>query len=431
MDYNTYNSPFTNRYGSDEMRTIFSDHSRHYLWRQLWTVLAEAQSIQGIPITMEQIDELRRAATEEPIDYSKVAEFEAITHHDVVAHIKEFETHCPKAKGIIHLGATSCYVTDNADMLLIRLALESIITKLEFLIVNLAVMAEKYGAVTIVGRTHLQRAQMTTMGKRICMWINDFDLAHDQMCFTHDQLALLGFKGAVGAQNSAKTMFNDDRTKADYIDKFIGDKFGMDVLMIAGQTYTRIFDSMVANALSLMAQAMSKMATDIRLMSAIGEMYEHFSDGQVGSSAMPYKRNPINCEKVCGLARFVITTSQNMAITTATQWLERTLDDSSNRRITLPEIFLAADECIITMQNVVEHLEVNESKCFEHMAEHAKYAALEDDVILQTLAGKNRMDAHEEAINSDGIKNAMANSGYAYKQTMEYIENIYKKYDPD
>lgn len=426
----TYKSPFTDRYGSKEMRAIWSDYNRHTLWRQLWTTLAEAESMQGLPITKEQVDELRAAST--IIDYNKVAEFEAVTHHDVVAHIKEYATHCATAGGIIHLGATSCYVTDNADMLLMKVASEVIVERLQYLIVQLGMLAEKYAPITVVGRTHGQRAQLTTMGKRICLWINDLDLAHDNLCYAHDQLALLGFKGAVGAQNSSKTLFNDDRTKADAVDQYIGEHFGMDVLMIAGQTYSRIFDSMIANALSIVAQGMCKMATDIRLMAMTGEMYEDFSKGQVGSSAMPYKRNPINCEKVCGLSRFIIATSQNMAMTTATQWMERTLDDSSNRRITLPEIFLATDECLITLQKIFENIHVNQNRCIDLVHEHARYAALEDDVIEKTLAGGDRMEAHEEAVNSTkGSQQYSHNSGYAYKQTMDYIEAIYKKYDPD
>lgn len=425
MDERQYNSPFSTRYGSKEMRHTFSDYHRHMTWRKLWLVLAEAQKHCGIPITDQQIEEMK-AVTD--IDYNKVAEYEKETLHDVMAHIMEFSDRCPTAKNIIHLGATSCYVTDNADMILMHEAMQILRDKLKHIVLVLAAMADDRRDVPIVGRTHLQRAQLTTVGKRICMWVNDLDIAYDMLCNAIDNTRLLGYKGATGSQASAKTLFDGDYNSAQYVDGYVSTVFEIKRSSITGQTYTRLYDSIIANALSILAQATTKMATDIRLMACFGEMYEGFSKGQVGSSAMPYKRNPITCEKVCGLSRHIICNAQNMATTAATQWLERTLDDSSNRRLSIPELFMAADEVLISIGKIIDRLTINVEECAKNVADHAKMASLEDDIIMRVLSGGNRQEEHQNAIYSEGSTSAHINTGFASEQVKNYCWHIRKKY---
>jgi adenylosuccinate lyase len=279
----------------------------------------------------------------------------------------------------------------------------------------------------ITGRTHLQRAQLTTIGKRICMWLNDVDIAYDAMTYAFNNIKLLGYKGATGSQASLKTMFNDYKYALN-IDHHIALKFGIPVTKIAGQTYTRLYDSIVANSLSLTAQAMCKMATDIRLMACFGEMYEHFGKKQIGSSAMPYKRNPINCEKICGLSRHVICNAQNMAFTASTQWLERTLDDSSNRRITIPELFITMDEILSTALNVITNMVVSLDTCESIAKDHAKMASLEDDIIKKVLNGGNRQEEHANMVHSIGSEDAHINTGFASEQVQEFCAYINDKY---
>lgn len=421
-----YISPFSDRYGSGGMRRIFSDNYRHSIWRRLWMELAVAQQECGINITDAQIGEMSNAIKN--IDYNKIAEYEAQTHHDVMAHIMEFSDHCPTAKNIIHLGATSCYVTDNADIILMRDGLDHLMTTTVEIIRLLTHRALETSNKPITGRTHLQRAQLTTIGKRICMWINDIDIAFDMLRYAHNHIKLLGYKGATGSQASLKTLFNNDYNCALHIDRHIGGIFDANVTQIAGQTYTRLYDSIVANALSMVAQATCKMATDIRLMACFGEMYEQFGDKQVGSSAMPYKRNPINCEKICGLSRYVICNSQNMAFTASTQWLERTLDDSSNRRVVIPELFIATDEILRTALNTVSHMTIDVGICREIAEDHAKMASLEDDIIKKVLNGGNRQEEHANMVHSGGSNDAHINTGFAYEQVLKFCTYINNKY---
>lgn len=423
---NTYVSPLSDRYGSDGMKYIFSDHHRHGIWRRLWLELAIAQKNAGINITDKQINEIHRAYTD-VIHYDKVAEYEAQTHHDVMAHIMEFSDHCPTAKNIIHLGATSCYVTDNADIILMREGLSHLLITMDGIIRILSNMAMACHDLPITGRTHLQRAQLTTIGKRICMWLNDIDIAYDAMVYAFNNIKLLGCKGATGSQASFKTMFGNYEC-AQYVDKHIAGVFNIPVTRIAGQTYTRLYDSIVANALSLTAQAMCKMATDIRLMACFGEMYEKFGEKQIGSSAMPYKRNPINCEKICGLSRHVICNAQNMAFTASTQWLERTLDDSSNRRITIPELFITTDEILKTALKVIANITINADKCEEIAIEHSNMASLEDDIIKKVLDGGNRQEEHANMVYSTGSEDAHINTGFASEQVQEFCTYINNKY---
>ena len=422
MDRNQYISPFMERYGTTQMRYIFSDKYRHKLWRELWFILAKAQHELDVNITREQLIEISRATTED-INYDNVAKYENETHHDVVAHLREFSDHCPDAKRILHLGATSCYITDNADILIMRDALNNVIVSLDNITNTLTSYAERYNNVPIVGKTHLQNAQLTTVGKRICMWINDFILDRQMINSTIDMLQMLGCKGATGSQSSLYTLFDGDYGKALRLDRSIGNHFCMDCMTIAGQTYTRKYDSMVANVLSQVAQSASKMATDIRLMSATGEMYENFDRKQVGSSAMPYKRNPITCEKVCGIARHVICNSQNMAITASTQWLERTLDDSSNKRIAMAELFLGISEILSSLSKIIIGLHINTDLCIRNAGEHAKMASLEDNIIRDVMAGGDRQELHKNAIWSKGSSNNVEiNTGFADKQVFKFLE---------
>jgi adenylosuccinate lyase len=426
MNREQYINPYMLRYGTTDMRYVFSDEYRHKLWRLLWYVLAEAQHKVGVSvITEEHLIEINNAMAED-INYDNADKYERETRHDVVAHLREFGDHCPNAKKILHLGATSCYVVDNADILIMRDALYLVKNMLELIIDKLVDIAREYQYIPIVGRTHLQKAQLTTVGKRICMWINDFYIDLNMIINTINNLGLLGCKGATGSQSSLYTLFDGDFDKATTIDVHIGNYFEMKCIAIAGQTYTRKYDSIVANTLSQIAQSASKMATDIRLMSATGEMYEGFGDGQVGSSAMPYKRNPINCEKICGIARSVICNSQNMAITASTQWLERTLDDSSNKRIVMPELFLGISEIMNTLLKVIDGLTVNIELCYENAKEHSKMASLEDDIIIKVMSGGDRQDAHKDAIYSNGSDNAEINIGFAEEQVELFLRRIGK-----
>lgn len=425
MDRDQYISPFTERYGTDDMRNIFSDKYRHRIWRELWYALAKAQYDLGVvAISAEQIHEIL-VARYDGIDYDNVAKYESETKHDVVAHLREFGDHCPTAKGILHLGATSCYITDNADIIIMRDALIKIYNELGRVIMGLSEHANSYKDVPIVGKTHLQNAQLTTVGKRICMWINDFTLDMHMLDNVMDMLKMLGCKGATGSQSSLNTLFNGNYDDTIALDDTICKQFGMPCMIIAGQTYTRKYDSIVANVLSQIAQSASKMATDIRLMSATGEMYEGFGKKQIGSSAMPYKRNPITCEKVCGIARHVICNSQNTAITTSTQWLERTLDDSSNKRIVMAELFLGTSEILKSLDWIVTNLNINTDLCTRNAEKHAKMASLEDDIIRNVMAGGDRQDAHKSAVWSNGSENAEVNTGFASKQVSRFLEENY------
>lgn len=426
MNRQNYTSPFMERYGTDDMRMIFSDRYRHGVWRELWYALALSQYKLGVNITKEQIEEIEQAMCED-INYDNARQYESETHHDIVAHLREFGDHCPTAKGILHLGATSCYISDNADIILMHKAMGYINYQLDIIVDKLSRLAMRYCNIPIVGRTHLQKAQLTTIGKRIAMWVNDFHIDRGILSDTMDVVKLLGCKGATGSQSSLYTLFDGDYHKALELDRLLSDYYGINCVDIAGQTYTRKYDSMVANMLSQIAQSASKMATDIRLMSAFGEMYEGFGKKQVGSSAMPYKRNPITCEKVCGISRYIICNSQNMAITASTQWLERTLDDSSNKRIAMAELFLSTSEILRCIESIADKLVVNTNVCIEHAIEHSKMASLEDDIIRDVMAGGDRQEGHKNAIWSDGSDNAQINTGFAHQQVVRFIMGEYNE----
>lgn len=425
MDRDSYISPFSERYGTEAMRHLFSDNLRHHIWRKLWYELAHGEHVLGAPITKDQVDEIYEALQED-IDYEAVAKYEKETHHDVVAHLMEFGDHCPTAKGILHLGATSCYITDNADIIIMRDALNVVQAELKAIITDLCKWAELYKSIPVVGRTHLQKAQLTTVGKRMCMWIQDLFIDYKSVTVAMENLRLLGCKGATGSQSSLYTLFWYDYEKACALDKLISIGFDIQApcLPISGQTYTRKIDSIIAGVLSQIAQSASKMATDIRLMSAFGEVYEGFDENQVGSSAMPYKRNPITCEKICGISRHIICNSMNTAITASTQWLERSLDDSSNKRITMAELFLGTSEVLKSMAKVVEDMTFDYDTCREHAEEHSKMASLEDDIIKKVMRGGDRLECHKSAIQSNGSDDAYVNTGFAIYQVEDFCKMV-------
>ena len=359
MDNEIYITPLSGRYASKEMNKIWSNNSKYSTWRKLWVALAETEKELGIDITDEQINEMK--ANIDNIDYEVVSKREKECRHDVMAHVYEFGTKCPKAKPIIHLGATSCYVTDNTDVILMNEALKIVKQKLVTVINNLKNFAEKYKATTCLGYTHFQPAQLTTVGKRATLWMQDLLEDLEELEFVQTRMKLLGCKGTTGTEESFMKLFKDEE-KVKQIDKKIAEKMGFDkVFAVSGQTYTRKLDSIVLNCLSGIAESASKFANDMRLLQHEKELEEPFEKGQIGSSAMAYKRNPMRSERINSLSRHVIALANDTKITSATQWLERTLDDSANKRICVPEAFLAIDAVLILYENITSGIVVYEN----------------------------------------------------------------------
>lgn len=395
MDHTRYHSPLESRYASKEMSYIFSDENRFSTWRFLWLKLAEAQRQLGLNITQEQIDEM--ANNLKNIDYEYAAKEEAKVRHDVMAHVHEFALRCPKAAGIIHLGATSCYVTDNTDIINIRNALDLLMPKLSRCIDRLSKFAEKYAQLPTLGLTHLQPAQLTTVGKRACLWIQDLLSVLNRMEYERDKLRFRGCKGTTGTQASFLELFNGDEEKVVKLDKLVTKLSGFDdALTISGQTYSRLTDVFILYVLAALGAAVHKIATDIRILCNFKEIEEPFEKSQIGSSAMAYKRNPMRCERSCSLARHIMALVNNVLNTQATQWMERTLDDSANRRITIAEAFLAADCILITMQNISEGLIVNDAVIKKHIDEELPFMATENIIMAMVKAGGDRQECHEK-----------------------------------
>ena len=331
----TYESPLASRYASKTMLHLFSPDMRYETWRRLWVALARAEHNLGLPVTQAQVDEL--AAHVSPIDYDVVAAREKEVRHDVMAHIYAYGLDAPGAKGIIHLGATSCYVTDNADLILYREALRYLERELKAAMRNLCEFADRYAAMPALAYTHYQPAQLTTIGKRASLWLQDLMLDLEEVQDTLRAFRFLGCRGTTGTEASFVELFDGDTAKIDEMNRQIAAEFGFDrCYPVCGQTYPRKLDSRILNVLSSICQSACRMATDIRLLQHDRQVEEPFEDKQIGSSAMPYKRNPMRCERICSLARYVIADAQNAPMTAMTQWLERTLDDSANRRISLP-----------------------------------------------------------------------------------------------
>jgi adenylosuccinate lyase len=394
MDRTLYDSPLNTRYASKAMSGLFSMDTRITTWRKLWVALAEAEMELGLPVTKEQVDELQ--AHIEPVNYDVAEKKEGEIRHDVMAHVFAYGEQCPKARGIIHLGATSCYVTDNADIIIYAQALDLVKTKLLAVIKRLTKFALEYKAVPQLGYTHLQPAQLVTVGKRACLWIQDLLLDVNDVTHVRKSMKLLGNKGTTGTQASFMELFDNDEGKVIELEKRIVAKMGFaSAYAVTGQTYPRKLDSSVVNALSGIAQSAHKFATDLRLLQHLREVEEPFEKGQVGSSAMAYKRNPMRSERICSLARHVIALQADPAMTAATQWLERTLDDSANRRIAIPEAFLCVDAILEIMANVAGGLVVYPKMIARNIEENLPFMATENIMMEAVKRGGDRQALHE------------------------------------
>lgn len=390
-----YESPFNLRYASKEMLYLFSPDKRYSTWRRLWVALAQAEHELGLPVSEEQIKELE--AHIDDIDYDVVAAKEKEIRHDVMAHVYAYGVKCPNAKGIIHLGATSCYVTDNADIIILREALQLIRQKILLVMEKLSEFALEYKALPTLGFTHFQPAQPVTVGKRACLWLHDLLMDLQDVDYVIGSLKLLGSKGTTGTQASFLSLFEGDHEKVKTLDRKIAEKMGFDdVYPVSGQTYSRKLDSRVLSVLSGIAQSASKCANDIRLLQGLGEIEEPFEKKQVGSSAMAYKRNPMRCERMTSLARNVIAMTVNPAMTESTQWLERTLDDSANRRISLPEAFLSTDAVLGIFANVTDGLVVYPKVIEKRLMENLPFMATENIMMEAVKRGGNRQELHEK-----------------------------------
>ena len=391
---NTYESPLNSRYASKEMQYIFSPDRKFTTWRKLWVALAESEMELGLPITQAQVDELK--AHIDDIDYDAARRHEERVRHDVMAHVHAYGDVCPNAKGIIHLGATSCYVTDNADVLMLRDAMQLIRAKLIEVMRRLSKFALEYKDLPCLGYTHLQPAQLTTVGKRACLWLQDLYMDLDELDDAMDALKLLGNRGATGTQVSFMELFDGDGEKVDELEKRIADKMGMKAVFdVSGQTYPRKLDSRVLSALSSIAQSAYKFAQDLRLLQSFREIEEPFEKNQIGSSAMAYKRNPMRSERICSLSRYLMADAMNAPMTASTQWMERTLDDSANRRISMPEGFLCADAILRLAQNVTDGLHVNEKIIEKTVMEYLPFIATENLMMEGVKRGGDRQALHE------------------------------------
>ena len=394
MPTNTYESPLSSRYASEEMLYLFSADKKFSTWRKLWVALARAEMELGLPVTQEQVDEL--AAHIYDIDYEKAAAWEKKLRHDVMAHVHTYGELCPKAMPIIHLGATSCYVGDNTDVILMREGLILVRNKLVQVIDALAKFAREYKALPTLGFTHFQAAQLVTVGKRASLWMNDLLLDLEEVEHRISTLKLLGSKGTTGTQASFLELFNGDHEKVKELERKIAAEMGFDgVVPVSGQTYSRKMDYSVLSVLSGIAQSASKFATDMRLLCHLKEVEEPFEKNQIGSSAMPYKRNPMRCERICSLARYVIVDAGNPAVTSATQWFERTLDDSANKRISVPEAFLAVDAILNIYRNVASGLVVHPKVIEKHVLEELPFMASENIMMDAVVRGGDRQELHE------------------------------------
>lgn len=405
MRTDTYQSPLCERYASREMQHIFSNDKKFSTWRKLWVALAESEKELGLPITEEQIEEMKQKVCE--IDYEKAKAYERELRHDVMAHVHTFGDACPKAAGIIHLGATSCYVGDNTDIILMYEAMKHIRNLLLNAVEALCDFAVRYKDLPTLAYTHFQAAQPTTVGKRACLWINDLLFDLEQLDFQMDSLKLLGCKGTTGTGASFLELFDGDEKKVELLEKKIAEKIGFTRCQsVSGQTYTRKADFAVLQVLSGIAQSAGKFSNDIRLLSHLKEVDEPFEEKQIGSSAMAYKRNPMRSERIASLARYVMCDLQNTAVTASAQWLERTLDDSANKRIAVPEAFLAADAILNLYINIVRGMKVYPAVIRKHLEEELPFMATENILMYCVKEkGGDRQELHE-AIRQHSVKAA-------------------------
>ncbi|MCR5357706.1 MAG: adenylosuccinate lyase [Lachnospiraceae bacterium] len=389
-----YVSPLSERYASAKMQYNFSPDMKFKTWRRLWIALAETEKELGLNITQEQIDELKAHA--EDINYDVAKEREKVVRHDVMSHVYAYGVQCPNAKGIIHLGATSCYVGDNTDIIVMTEALKLVREKLINVIAELAGFADRYKALPTLAFTHFQPAQPTTVGKRATLWMNEFMLDLEELDFVLSNMKLLGSKGTTGTQASFLELFDGDDEKIDKIDPMIAKKMGFkECCPVSGQTYSRKVDTRVANVLAGIAASAHKFSNDIRLLQHLKEVEEPFEKNQIGSSAMAYKRNPMRSERIASLSRYVMIDALNPAITSATQWFERTLDDSANKRLSIPEAFLATDGVLDLCLNVVDGLVVYEKVIDRHLRSELPFMATENIMMDAVKAGGDRQELHE------------------------------------
>lgn len=391
---NVYESPLNSRYASKEMKEIFSPDTKFRTWRKLWIALAEAEKELGIPITQAQIDELKANAND--INYDVAIEREKEVRHDVMAHVFAYGEQCPNAKGIIHLGATSCYVGDNTDIIIMHDALKLIRKKLINVIAYVAKFADEYKNLPTLGFTHFQAAQLTTVGKRATLWLQELLMDLEDIDFQLSKAKLLGSKGTTGTQASFLELFSGDHEKVKKSEQLIAQKMGYnEVFAVSGQTYSRKLDSQMLNVLSGIAQSAYKFSNDIRLLQHLKEVEEPFEKGQIGSSAMAYKRNPMRSERISSLARYVIVDALNPAITASTQWFERTLDDSANKRISVPEAFLAVDAILNIYMNVADGLVVYPKVIHQRIMSELPFMATENIMMDAVKRGGDRQELHE------------------------------------
>lgn len=389
-----YDNPLIERYASREMCEHFGPQKKFSTWRRLWIALAESEHELGLPVTQQQIDELKEHVDD--IDFEVAAAYEKKLRHDVMAHVHTYGDVCPNARGVIHLGATSCFVTDNGDCILYRDALKMVRNRLVTVIDRFAKFASAYKSLPCLGLTHLQPAQPTTVGKRATLWTQDLtiDLEDLEHLLTH--IKTLGNKGTTGTQASFLKLFNGDHTKVRQLEQLICEKIGFTKpYSVTGQTYPRKLDTQILDVLSRIAQSAHKFGTDLRILANKKELEEPFEKNQIGSSAMAYKRNPMRCERICSLARFVMSLQSSPAMTIATQWMERTLDDSANRRLTIPQAFLAIDAILIIMQNVVENIVVYPKVIEKNLRAELPFMATENILMAAVEAGGDRQDLHE------------------------------------
>ena len=394
-DYSTYESPFCTRYASKEMQYIFSADKKFSTWRRLWVALARAEMNLGIDkITQEMVDELESHITD--INYEVAEEREKLVRHDVMSHVYAYGKQCPKAAGIIHLGATSCYVGDNTDVIIMRDALQLVKKKLVNVINNLAKFADEHKSQPCLAYTHLQPAQLTTVGKRASLWINELLMDYEEVEYRISTLKLLGQKGTTGTQASFVELFGGDSAKIKALEKSIANEMGFDACVpVSGQTYSRKMDSMVLATLGGIAQSCSKFSNDLRILANFKEMEEPFEKNQIGSSAMPYKRNPMRCERICALSRYLMVDVLNPSFTTGTQWFERTLDDSANKRVAMAEGFLATDAILNIMLNVTDGIVVYPKVVHSRLMAELPFMASENIMMQAVEKGGNRQELHE------------------------------------
>lgn len=433
---NSYESPLCSRYASKEMQFIFSPDMKFTTWRKLWIALAEAEQELGLNITDEQINELKAHVND--VDYEKAAAYEKECRHDVMSHVKAYGDQCPKAKGIIHLGATSCYVGDNTDIIIMKKGLELIRSKVILAIKLLSDFAVKYKATPTLAFTHFQPAQPTTVGKRATLWIQDLTFDLDEIDFVLSRLKLLGSKGTTGTQASFKELFDGDIEKINAVDKKIAEKMDFEsTYAVSGQTYSRKIDTRVLNCLSAVAQSAHKFSNDIRLLQHLKEVEEPFEKGQIGSSAMAYKRNPMRSERIASLSRYVMCDALNPAITAATQWFERTLDDSANKRISVAEGFLAVDAILNLVINVSDGLVVYEKVINQRLMSELPFMATENILMDAVKLGGDRQELHEairvhsmaaaKTVKEDGKPNDLLERIAADKRfgmTLEQLQSV-------